>query len=156
MQQGLAQLVFHMQVGGRREDEVSDLVAFVSERVDHVHRGVDVTRGRAHHADDLEVGPDLAALAAFEDEPQRLAFALGDRWKADVHDVDSDVRQHPGELVLVLRRDRDTGHLLAVAKRVVIDANLVVGRKDQVMPKVLWIPRQLLERLLQLDRLAVH
>ena len=98
-----------------------------------LHRRVDVALGRAHHADDLEVRPQLAALAALEDQPQRLALALGDRREADVHDVDADVGQHPRELVLVLRRDGDAGHLLAVAQRVVVDADLVRRRELQVV-----------------------
>ncbi len=91
MEQRLAELVLHVQVGRRREDEVRDLVPLVAERVDHPHGGIDVAGGRTHHADDLEVRADLSTFAAFEDQPHRLALPLRDRWKADIHHVDADV-----------------------------------------------------------------
>src|SRR5438034_5799494 len=56
MEQRLAQLVFDVQVGRRREDEVRNVLALVAELVDDPHGRVDVALGRTHHADDLEVG----------------------------------------------------------------------------------------------------
>src|SRR5256886_3389502 len=150
MEQRLAQLVFDVQVGRRREDEVRNVLALVAELVDDPHGRVDVALGRTHHADDLEVGPQLASLAAFEHEAQRLPLPLRHRRKADVHDVDADGGEHAGELVLVPRRDRDTGHLLAVAKRVVVDADLFRRGKPQVVRETLRVASQLSERLLQL------
>src|SRR5487761_85233 len=157
MQQRLAQLVLDVQVGCRGEDEVRHLVALVPKLVDDAHRGVDVALGRAHHANHLEVGPDLATLAPFENEPQGFALALGDRREADIHDVDPDVGEHARKLVLGLRRDGDPGHLLAIAEGVVVDANLAGGRELKIVAEVLGVSGQLCQRLLELDRLdAVH
>ena len=91
MQQRLAELVLDVQVGCGREDEVGHLVAPVAKRIDHTHRGVDVAPVRAHHADHLEVRPDLATLAPFQNESQGFLLALRHRGKTDVHDVDPDV-----------------------------------------------------------------
>ena len=142
VEQRLAELVLDVQVRGGREDEVRHLVALEPERIDDTHRRVDVALGRSHHADDLQVGPELAALAAAEDEAQRLPFAFRNRWKADVHDVDADVGQHPRELVLVLRRDRDARHLLRRGEL-------------EVMRETRRVASQLVEWLLQLYRMKV-
>src|SRR5439155_26423702 len=115
----------------------------------------DVAPRRTHHADDLEVGPELAALATLENEAKGLALSFRNRRKSDVHDMDADIGQHAGELVLVLGRDGDAGHLLAVAERVVIDANLFDRRKLQVVGEALRVASQLLERLLQVYRMNV-
>src|SRR6266699_4665604 len=147
MEQRLPELVLDVEIGRRREDEVRHLVSLVAERVDDA-------LGRAHHADDLEVGPDLAALATLEHEPHRFALALRYRGKADVHHVHAYVGQHPGQLVLVLRGDRNAGHLFPVAKGVVVDADLVRRRKDEIVPESRGISSQLFERLLQLDGLV--
>src|SRR5450759_4110714 len=135
MQQRLAQLVLDVKVGRRREDEIRNLVTLVAERVDHAHRRIDVAFGRAHHADDLEVGSQLSPLPAFEHESQRFALALRDGGKPHVHDVDANLGEHARELVLVLWRDGYAGHLLAVAQGVVVDANLVRRRELQVVRK---------------------
>src|SRR5438270_6309782 len=155
VEQRLAELVLDVEVRGRREDEVRHLVALEPERVDDAHRRVDVALGRPHHADDLQVGPELTALAAAEDEAQRLPFAFRDGWKADVHDVNADVGQHPRELVLVLRRDRDAWHLLAVAQRVVVDPDLLRRGELEVMRETRRVASQLVEWLLQLYGLEV-
>src|SRR5207302_5103105 len=87
VQQRLAQLVLDVQVRSRGEDEVRHLVACVAERIHHAHRGVDVAPRRTHHADDLEVGPELAALATLENEAKGLALSFRNRRKSDVHDM---------------------------------------------------------------------
>src|SRR5213076_506892 len=101
VQQRLAELVLDVQVGGGGEDEVGNLIALVPELVDDAHGRVDVAFGRAHHAHDLQVGPDLAALSPAEHQSQRLALAFGDRREADVHHVDTDVRQLARQRILV-------------------------------------------------------
>ena len=131
--QHLAELVLDVQVRCRREDEVGDLIALVAQRVDYLHGRVDVALGRAHHADHLEVRPEVPALAAIEHQAQRFSLAFRDCGEPDVHDVDPDVGQHSSQLVLVLRSDRHARHLLAVPKRVVIDADLLRGRELQVV-----------------------
>src|SRR5712692_3530256 len=150
MKQRLAELVFDMEVRRRREDEVRHLVALVAEGVDHAHRRVDVALGRAHHANDLEVRTQLTSLPPFEDEPQRLALTLGHRRKPHVHNVDPDVGKHPRELVLVLWGDGDPGPLLAVAQRVVVDANLVWRWELQVVGEPSRVAGELFERFLKL------
>src|SRR5712691_5751487 len=96
--------------------------------------------------------PQLPTLAAFEHEPQRFALALGDVGEPDVHDVNADVGEHASELVLVLRRDRDAWHLLAIAQRVVVDADLVRRRELQVVAEAGRVAGELLEWLLQIYR----
>src|SRR6059036_2247508 len=51
--------------------------------------------------------------------------------------------------------DRDAGHLLAIAQRVVVDADLFLRGKFQVVGETFGVARQLFERLLKLDRLYV-
>ncbi len=151
VQQRLAELVLDVQVRRRREDEVRHVFALVAQLVDHTHGRVDVAFGRAHHAYDLELWPQLAALAAFEHEAQRLPLPLRHRRETDVHHVHSDVGEHSRELVLVLGGDRHTGHLLPVPESVVVDPDLVRRRKFQVVGEAFRVPRELFERFLKLD-----
>src|SRR5438552_9901167 len=105
-----------------------------------------------HHADDLEVFTELPPFAPLEHKAERLPLPLRYRRKPDIHDVHPDVGEHSREVVLVLRSDRDTWHLLTVAERVVVDADLVGRRKRQVVRETLGIAGELFERFLKLDR----
>src|SRR5262249_22306065 len=104
----------------------------------------------AHHSHTPQVRAQDTGAAPFRIEPQCLAFALGDGWKADVHDVDADVAQRLRQLILGPRRDRNAWHLLAIAKGVVVDADLLGRRKSQVVLETRRRPDQLGQRLLQL------
>src|ERR1700716_1371771 len=88
---------------------------------------------------------------SLKDQLQSLPLAAADGGEADVHDVNADVDQLPGELVLVVGAEGEARRLLAGAERVIVDPDPLGGGKDEVVGEPTGVPGQLFKRFLKLD-----
>ena len=145
-QQGLADLIFQMQIATAGKDEERHFPRFDSNVAQGFDRNVDVAPVASAHHDDLDVA-QLATSLGPHDELQRAAIARRGCRKAHAHDVHANGRQLFGDLQLLARRIANARHLFAVAQRLVIDADLTGIGEFDVARELFGVPNEAFDRL---------
>ncbi len=134
-----------MEIAAAGEDEERHLARLHADVAQRLHRDVNVASVAAAHDDDLSV-PKLTAALRLHHELQRASVALRRGGKAHAHDVHPDGGERFGNLQLLGGGVADAGHLLAIAQRLIVDANLRRVREVNAAREFLRISDEALDR----------
>src|SRR5580704_7403284 len=145
-QQRLADLILQVKIAAARKDEERHLARLDPHVAQRLHGDIDVLAIAAAHHDDLHAA-ELAATLRVHHELQRAPVAFGCSGKADAHDVHADPGQLAGDLEFLRGSVADAGHLLAVAQRLVVDADLAGIREVDVSGELLRVPDEAIDLL---------
>jgi hypothetical protein len=145
-QQGLADLIFQMQIATAGKDEERHFPRFDSNVAQGLDRNVDVAAVAAAHHDDLDVA-QLAASFGLHNELQRAAIARRRCRKSHAHDVHASGGQLFGYLQLLARGVANARHLFAVAQRLVVNSNLRGIGEFDITRELFGVPNEAFDRL---------